>query len=551
MYNIILIEYGIVISKDETYCKSFVFMEPIKEYEFIKSGKLSMINELVEFINGEHCVVNDQALLNILQTNSVHTQMMNDDEINKIRLSKQDILVNSGIAKDLNDATSKLRDFSLRLSASRISEISQNDDLHVIHAVNSLDELDRIINSINSRMREWYGLHFPELDNIVDSTLAYAKLVTKSKKRNDITVEICENSGFPEDKILEIMNAIDKSNDGDISDEHIGFIQTLANFIVQMNDLRCNLEEHLNKQVSKIAPNMTSILGPLLTARMISHVGSIKKLARMSSSTIQIIGAEKALFRSIKTGAKPPKHGLLFQHPLIHSTDKLKRGKISRIIASKTAIASRIDAFGLGLNNELVKKLDSKIQNINEKNNMDHEIDNSKQNKPEDKSRIIVSLDREDDKPRGRFGRRSSRDREDDKPRGRFGRRSSRDREDDKPRGRFGRRSSRDREDDKPRGRFGRRSSRDREDDKPRGRFGRRSSRDREDDKPRGRFGRRSSRDREDDKPRGRFGRRSSRDREDDKPRGRFGRRSSRDREDDKPRGRFGRKSEYKIKRHR
>ena len=81
---------------------------------------------------------------------------------------------------------------------------------------------------------------------------------------------------FQKDKILEIMNAINKSNDGDISDEHIGFIQTLANFIVQMNDLRCNLEEHLNKQVSKIAPNMTSILGPLLTARMISHVGSIK-----------------------------------------------------------------------------------------------------------------------------------------------------------------------------------------------------------------------------------------------------------------------------------
>ncbi|MCY3975975.1 MAG: ribonucleotide-diphosphate reductase subunit beta [Thaumarchaeota archaeon] len=365
MYNIILIEYGIAVYKNNMI-RFFSFVNTIEEYQSIKNyNKTKTIEELVKFIGSESCLVNDFALLNLLQAYSINVKMMTDNEINKFMITKKDILIDAKIAKNSEDAISKLRDFALQLSSSKIIETSQNDDLHVIQAVNSLDELDRIINFIGSRLKEWYGLHFPELENIIDTITGYAKLVMRTKNRKFISTEICKESGFPEEKCVEIINAASKSNGGDITHDRMNFIHTLSNFIIQMNETRNELESYLEKQMSKIAPNISSILGSILGARMIAHVGSLRKLACMSSSTIQIIGAEKALFRSIKTGSKPPKHGLLFQHSLIHSADRSKRGKIARTIASNTAIASRIDNFGLGLNKKILEKLNHKITEIN------------------------------------------------------------------------------------------------------------------------------------------------------------------------------------------
>ena len=98
--------------------------------------------------------------------------------------------------------------------------------------------------------------------------------------------------------------------------------------------------------MEEVAPNMTSILGPLLSARLISIAGSLDRIAKMPSSTVQVLGAEKALFRSLKTGTRPPKHGIIFQYQPIHAAPKWHRGKIARTLSSKLSIAARMDAFG-------------------------------------------------------------------------------------------------------------------------------------------------------------------------------------------------------------
>ena len=120
-------------------------------------------------------------------------------------------------------------------------------------------------------------------------------------------------------------------------------------------------------EMEKVAPNISAILGAAVGARILGRAGSLSRLASMPASTIQVIGAEKALFRSLKTGAQPPKHGILFQHPMVHAAPRWQRGKIARAIAAKAVIAARVDVYGEGLNNTLLDKLNVRVKEIGKK----------------------------------------------------------------------------------------------------------------------------------------------------------------------------------------
>ena len=270
------------------------------------------------------------------------------------------------MVKDENDAMSKLRDFAINLSSSKVSEVSSSPDLHIIQAINTLDETDKIINGISSRLREWYGLHFPELDNIIDSINGYSQIVLAGK-RNELSKKIFEDAGFPESKVEMLTVVTEKSRGGDISDVNLSIVQALAKQILDLFEIRNNLEEHVREEMQNIAPNLSVILGAAVGARILARAGSLKNLAVMPASTIQILGAEKALFRSLKTGSAPPKHGLLFQHALVHAAPRWQRGKIARAIAGKAAIASRVDYHGGGLNQMLLDKLNVRVDEIGKK----------------------------------------------------------------------------------------------------------------------------------------------------------------------------------------
>ncbi len=186
MYSTVLTELGIVVFDNQKCVKTFPFENPAEDYVLVKKGQAKLTGLGKFLANNELVIVNDHGLLDILKKKSVDVQLMSNEQTDTIQSSKPKILVDSGFAKDENEAMEKLREFSMQLSSSKITEVSQSPDLHITQAINTLDETDRIINNTGSRLREWYGLHFPELDNLIDSINGYSQIVlafvSKSKK---------------------------------------------------------------------------------------------------------------------------------------------------------------------------------------------------------------------------------------------------------------------------------------------------------------------------------------------------------------------------------
>lgn len=409
MHSVILTELGVAIFENGVCKKSFSFSNPVRDYLSIKNRSLE-IKELIEFLSNLQTVmvVSDESLLFILKKKSIDAQLMDEDEINNIHISKTKILVDSGFAKDVNDAMTKLRNFAVQLSSSKITEVSESPDLHIIQSINTLDETDKIINGISSRVREWYGLHFPELDNIIDSIIGYSQIVLAGKRQN-LSKKVFEDAGFPDSKIEMLSVISEKSRGGDISEENLSLVKSLAKQILELHELRKKIEKHVETQMNKIAPNISAILGPSVGARILARAGSLKRLSSMPASTIQVLGAEKALFRSLKTGAQPPKHGLLFQHALVHAAPRWQRGKIARAIAAKAAIAARVDVYGVGRNDTLLEKLNIRVDEIGKKykNPIEKKPIPRREERPFRKwNNDKKSKFKSGDKKRKRFGRR-------------------------------------------------------------------------------------------------------------------------------------------------
>jgi nucleolar protein 56 len=367
MHSVILTELGVAVFDDNKCVKSIPFTDPAREYVELKKEKANISN-LEEFLSktGTSVFVNDSSLMKVLKKRSIEAELMEEKKIETIQSSKLRVLVDSGFAKNENDARAKLRDFAMQLSSSRVTETSEGPDLHIVQAINSLDETDKIINLLSSRLREWYGLHFPELDNLIDAISGYSKLVLAGR-RDDLTQQTYLDAGFPDEKAEMLSLLQKKSRGGQISKENLAIVQSLAKQILALFELRNTLEKHIESQMEALAPNISGILGSSVGARMLARAGSLKRLSSMPASTIQVLGAEKALFRSLKTGSQPPKHGLLFQHPLVHAAPRWQRGKIARAIAAKAAIAARVDVYGQGRNQTLFEKLNVRITEIGEK----------------------------------------------------------------------------------------------------------------------------------------------------------------------------------------
>jgi nucleolar protein 56 len=311
---------------------------------------------------------NDASIVAVLRQAGLNSQLMSEDQQQYIQNSKPTLIVKAGFANNEQDAMQALREFAINLSSSRVKEASEKLDLHIIQSINALDELDKIINTVGARMREWYGLHFPELDNLVSSLGVYAEIVSRAGLRENIIVEILQSIGLQDKKVEVILDAAKRSKGGDMTPENLAIVKRLADEVIAQSDLRRVLADHIEAAMETVAPNVKELLTAAVGARIISKAGSLARLARLPASTIQILGAEKALFRALKTGARPPKHGLLFQHPLIHSAPKWQRGKIARAVASKVAIAARIDYYRHnGKDSTIYGKLKIRINEIQEK----------------------------------------------------------------------------------------------------------------------------------------------------------------------------------------
>ena len=226
----------------------------------------------------------------------------------------------------------------------------------VIQAVGLLDDLDKELNNYAMRLREWYGWHFPEVGKILPDNLTYAKVILKMGMRtNAKNIEFGTDLLTPEDE-AHIKEAAEISMGSEISTEDELNIKELCNQIIFLTEYRQTLTEYLRTRMMTIAPNLTTMVGELVAARLISHAGSLISLAKMPGSTIQIFGAEKALFRALKTKSQTPKYGLIYHASIVGQANPKIKGKISRSLASKCALCIRVDALGENTEGEIGKK---------------------------------------------------------------------------------------------------------------------------------------------------------------------------------------------------
>jgi nucleolar protein 58 len=217
-------------------------------------------------------------------------------------------------------------------------------DTMIIQAIHLLDDLDKELNMYSMRVREWYGWHFPEMAKIINDNLAYARVVKTMGMRTSASKADLSDV-LPEEIETAVKAAAEVSMGTEIADEDLENIQNLADHVESFSEYRAQLTSYLSTRMQAIAPNLTALVGELVGARLIAHAGSLLSLAKSPASTIQILGAEKALFKALKTKHDTPKYGLIFHASLIGQASGKHKGKIARMLASKAALSLRVDAL--------------------------------------------------------------------------------------------------------------------------------------------------------------------------------------------------------------
>ena len=369
--KLILTEAGIIIINDKYEVLQSHRFQPGSEISLYSETKRGIIDaNIKEFLLSQSDIlsdsseVNDQSLLTIL-----HNLYPRENFIHKTINSSNlfPLFVQSGFFNSEEEIRNFLQDFSIEYSKQQIRDVSGKEDLQIIEGINSLDEADKAINIFMARINEWYGLHFPELENLLKDTNVYFKFVSLGLDRTSITEKDLSSFSFSEKKLDAIFSSAQNSKGGSINSKDLLIISILAENIINLVKVRDKVLNYINDLMNKIAPNLSAIAGPTVGARLIAKSGGLMKLARLASSTIQVLGAEKALFRSLKSGSRPPKHGIIFQHDMVHSSPKHQRGKIARSLAAKIAIAARIDAFRGTKEIDIENSLDKRYREIQEK----------------------------------------------------------------------------------------------------------------------------------------------------------------------------------------
>ncbi|XP_068224518.1 nucleolar protein 56, partial [Palaemon carinicauda] len=269
--------------------------------------------------------------------------------------------------KGLSAASMKQTELGLGHSYSRGKvkfNVNRADNM-IIQSINILDQLDKDVNTFAMRMKEWYSYHFPELGKIVTDNYQYSLCADAIKDRKTLTedsLEMLEEIVMDPAKAQAILDASRMSMGMDISPIDLMNIERFAKRVISLSAYRKQLAEYLKSKMSMIAPNLAVLIGDMVGARLISHSGSLTNLAKYPASTVQILGAEKALFRAIKMRTNTPKYGLIYHASFISRAGLANKGRISRYLANKCSIASRIDCFSENLTSVFGEKLKDQVE---------------------------------------------------------------------------------------------------------------------------------------------------------------------------------------------
>ncbi|OLS28321.1 MAG: putative NOP5 family protein [Candidatus Heimdallarchaeota archaeon LC_2] len=275
-----------------------------------------------------------------------HSLDMNNEILKDWRLNRfEKLLENTGKVSSYEDYQSLVKSTSRLEARNTIKQAAGKRDELAAQVIHTIDDLQKTFNLNANRLYEIYSLHFPELVDNISNPTTLAKLIIDYPERKSITREALEKYKLSEDKIEYILASVENSLGGDYSVSDLHPIIKYAEGIVELSNQLTQLEVWIDKEMETIAPNVTAVAGANVSARLISAFGSLRDLAMKSSSKIQTVGAEKALYSALKKNGSPPKHGIIFQIPEIGNSPYWLRGKIARAYSGKIAIAARLDTF--------------------------------------------------------------------------------------------------------------------------------------------------------------------------------------------------------------
>ncbi|MCL4344056.1 MAG: C/D box methylation guide ribonucleoprotein complex aNOP56 subunit [Nitrososphaerota archaeon] len=345
------------------------FNDPPKSYEAVLNGNdLEELNELLKFaIDNKAQLINPYPEMQKAVSRIVGDAITDPTYKDELESKKLNLMISAGLAGSPQDVINSIRDYSIYVSTKKLREQSSRLDLHAIQIIQAVDELDKTFNLFYMRLREWYGLHFPELSGILVDPATFVNFVVKFPNRNSINKDQLGELNLPQNRTEIILKASNSSKGAEFDKRTTEMVVQLAEITARTYRYRESLSKMLEDVMNEIAPNLTAIAGETIGARLLARAGSLERLAKMPASTIQILGAEKALFRALKTHGRPPKHGLIFQHKLLHDAPKRLRGKIARALATKMAIAARIDFYSGRKESSLAEDLNKRVEEIRKK----------------------------------------------------------------------------------------------------------------------------------------------------------------------------------------
>ncbi|GAA5939680.1 hypothetical protein JCM1841_001149 [Sporobolomyces salmonicolor] len=321
-------------------------MTAIGEGKVSKSLKKFLTEEITDNkkLKNEKLAVSEPKLAGAIQKKLEGLTVISDSSVHDLYRGIRQQL--SALLGDIDPRDLSTMELGLSHSLSRYKLKFSPDkvDTMVVQAIALLDDLDKEINIYSMRVKEWYGWHFPEMGKIITENITYAKVVKAMGFRTNYNTTDFSHV-LPEELEESLKSAAAVSMGTEISEQDLDHINLLADQVISITQYRTELYEYLRNRMAAIAPNLTALVGELVGARLIAHAGSLMSLAKHPASTVQILGAEKALFRALKTKHDTPKYGLIFHASLVGQAPQKLKGKMARMVATKAALSIRLDAL--------------------------------------------------------------------------------------------------------------------------------------------------------------------------------------------------------------
>lgn len=348
--------FGFIVTDEEfNIVDKFLFDD--KQFEFLQSISQKVLTdsevELIEKLSDY-----DEIVIETNKNKLSYSELDVFDRITVERSTSHGSFVRENFDKIFSDVsddiTEDLNNIYNELVSDKIRASVKTNDVMIVETINSLEEIEETTGKLIERLREWCTPYLPELDKLSNHEL-YAKIIATLTSREKII----------ESGILESTHvSLSPDYNVDISESDLIIIQSFADSVHKLYETKNTLENFVDVKIKEVAPNLYDVAGANLAAKLIAHTNGLENLAKLPSSTVQIIGAEKAIFRHLKTGENPPKHGLIFQHPSIRGSNWWVRGKLARAVAGKITIAARKDAFSNEYDPNLKAELEEKIEEI-------------------------------------------------------------------------------------------------------------------------------------------------------------------------------------------